>query len=60
MLSNTLPFDVTGHPALSIPCGMSDKMPVGLMLVGKEFEEALLYRVANAFERSVDWRNLSI
>lgn len=32
MLPNTAPFDVTGHPAMSIPCGMSDGLPVGMML----------------------------
>ena len=36
MLDNTAPFDMTGHPAISIPCGMSNGLPVGLMLVGRE------------------------
>ena len=35
MLSNTCPFDVTAHPAMSIPCGMGDGLPIGMMLVGK-------------------------
>ena len=39
MLPNTCPFDVTGHPAMNIPCGMSDGLPVGMMLVGKHYAE---------------------
>ena len=44
MIGNTAPFDVTGHPAMSVPCGMSDGLPVGLMLIGKHFDEATIYR----------------
>lgn len=58
MLSNTAPFDATGHPALSIPCAKSNGLPVGLMLVGMDFEESVLYRAANAFERQVNWETL--
>ena len=35
MISNTAPFDITHHPAMSLPCGMVDGLPVGLMLVGR-------------------------
>jgi amidase len=55
-VSNTQPFDHTHHPALSIPCGRSQELPVGLMLVGRAWEEATLYRAADALERSGDWR----
>jgi len=58
MIPNTAPFNATGHPAFSIPCGMIDGLPVGLMLVGNYFEEATLYRVAHAFESMVDWKEL--
>lgn len=51
-ISNTPAFDYTHHPALSVPCGRVDGMPVGMMLVGRFFEEATLYRVARAFEAS--------
>jgi amidase len=54
MLANTSPFDVTGHPALSLPCGESDGLPVGLMLVGGRFEDATVLRAAEAFEGNVD------
>jgi amidase len=50
MLANTAPFDVTGHPACSVPAGLADGLPVGLMVVGKQFEDATVLRVAHALE----------
>ena len=58
MLPNTAPFDVTGHPAMSIPCGMSDGLPVGLQLIGRRYEESTIYRAAGAFEQAGDWRQM--
>ena len=58
MLANTSPFDVTGHPAMSIPCGMTDGLPVGMMLVGAKWQEAAIYRAAAAFEQADDWRRM--
>ena len=55
MLANTAPFDATGHPAMSIPCGMSDGLPVGMMLIGKHYDETTIYRAAAAFEKAGDW-----
>ena len=52
MFANTCPFDVSHHPALSLPCGESDGLPVGLMLVGRHYDEATLYRVGHAYERA--------
>jgi amidase len=52
---NTSPFNVTGHPAISVPCGLGDGRPIGLMLVGRHFDEGTIYRAAAAFERSGDW-----
>ena len=51
-IANTPAFDYTHHPALSLPCGRSEGLPVGAMLVGRAYEEALLYRLAGAFEES--------
>lgn len=59
MLSNTSPFNVTHHPAISIPCGMIDGLPVGLMLVGRHFHEKEIYRAAHTFEQSCDWTSVS-
>jgi len=58
MLPNTAPFDVTGHPAMSIPCGMSDGLPVGMMLVGRHYDESTIYRAAAAFEQVGDWKRM--
>lgn len=53
------PFNLSGHPALGIMCGLSsDGMPLGLQLVGAPFSEALLYRAARAFERATHWHTL--
>ncbi|MCB8877571.1 amidase [Acidisoma silvae] len=55
MVCNTAQFDLTGHPALSTPCGLVDGLPVGLMIVGRMFDEANIYRAAAALERSAHW-----
>src|SRR5690606_16694909 len=39
MLPNTAPFNVTGHPAMNVPCGLSQGLPVGMMLIGKSGAE---------------------
>jgi amidase len=52
MIHNTCPFDVTGHPAMSLPCAVSDGLPVGLMLIGGQWQEATVLRVARACEAS--------
>lgn len=51
MFGNTAPFNATGHPALSLPCGDADGLPIGLMLVGRHFDEATVYRTAHAYEQ---------
>lgn len=58
MLVNTAPFDITGHPAMSVPCGMSEGLPVGMMLVGRRYEESTIYRAAGAFEAATDWKKI--
>jgi amidase len=50
MIANTAPTDVTGHPATSVPVGLVDGLPVGLMVVAPRFEDALGLRVAHAVE----------
>jgi amidase len=49
-IANTAPFDVTGNPAVSVPCAFSEGLPVGLMLVGRHFDDATVLRAGHAFE----------
>ena len=58
MIPNTAPFDATGHPAMSLPCGMSEGLPIGLMLIGKHYDESTIYRAAAAFEGAGDWKKM--
>jgi amidase len=51
MIPNTCPFDVTGHPALSVPVGKSEGLPVGMMLIGRHWEDGTVLRAGHAFER---------
>jgi amidase len=57
MLGNTAVFDMTGHPSLNVPCATSAGLPIGMMLTGRHFEDAMLLRIADAYERNCDWRN---
>ena len=58
MIGNTAPFDITHHPAMSLPCGMGDGLPIGMMLVGRRYAEPTIYRAAYAFEQAEDWKSL--
>jgi amidase len=58
MINNTCPFDASGHPAISVPCGMVEGLPVGMMLVGRQFDEVSVLRASDAFERGCDWKSL--
>lgn len=56
LLHCTIPFSVVGVPALSVPCGFTESgLPVGLQIVGKWWEEELLFRIGAAYERATDW-----
>ena len=58
-ITNTCPFNITHHPAISIPCGFGEgDRPIGLMLVAKHWQESTLYRAADAFERGCDWQSM--
>jgi amidase len=57
-IPNTAPFDCTHHPAMSLPCGKVDDLPVGMMLIGRAFDEETIYQAAAAFEAGVDWQGI--
>lgn len=53
---NTWPFDVTGLPAISVPCGFSRSgLPIGLQIVGAPFAESTVLAVAYAYEQATEW-----
>jgi aspartyl-tRNA(Asn)/glutamyl-tRNA(Gln) amidotransferase subunit A len=57
----TLPVNVAGLAGLSVPCGLSEELPVGLQFIGKPFDELTLFRLGRAYEAltaSADWRRL--
>jgi aspartyl-tRNA(Asn)/glutamyl-tRNA(Gln) amidotransferase subunit A len=52
----TRQFNLSGHPALSLPCGFTaGGLPIGMQLVTRAFEETLLFRIAHAYEQSTEW-----
>jgi aspartyl-tRNA(Asn)/glutamyl-tRNA(Gln) amidotransferase subunit A len=53
----TLPASVAGLPSISLPCGASDGLPVGLQIIGKFFDEPRIIQAAHAFERALGWSN---
>ena len=54
-LGNTYPTDMTGHPAISLPLAEADGLPVGVMLVGRRFDDARLLGLAATCERALGW-----
>ncbi len=58
MHANTCPFNITHHPAMAIPCGMSEGLPISLMLVGKHFDESTIYRAAHGFQDGTNWKEM--
>lgn len=56
---NTAPFNYSGHPALAVPCGMQEGLPVSMQLVGAELSEAMLLRVAYVYQHSVCWDEIT-
>ncbi|HZS33705.1 MAG TPA: amidase [Methylomirabilota bacterium] len=51
----TYPWNLTGLPALSVPCGFADGLPVGLQLIGKPFDEATVLRAGHAYQVATAW-----
>jgi len=53
---NTAPFDLTHHPAISVPCGTTDGLPVGLMFAGGRFQDGDVIKAAYTWEQNSDWQ----
>ncbi|MEC2075044.1 Asp-tRNA(Asn)/Glu-tRNA(Gln) amidotransferase subunit GatA [Metabacillus fastidiosus] len=50
----TIPVNLAGVPAISIPCGFANGLPLGLQIIGKHFDESTVYRVAHAYEQATE------
>jgi len=51
----TLPINIAGLPAISIPAGFADGLPIGMQIIGKPFSEETLLKIAYAFQQATDW-----
>ncbi len=51
----TLPINIAGVPAVSIPAGFSGGLPVGLQIIGKPYDEATILKIADAYQQATDW-----
>ena len=51
----TIPVNLAGVPAISVPCGFDNGLPLGLQIIGKHFDEATVYRVAHVFEQATNY-----
>ena len=60
MIRCTSPFNASGHPALSLPCGFtSGGLPLGLQIVGRAFDEVTVLRAGHAYEEATQWHRLN-
>jgi len=51
----TLPINIAGLPAISIPAGFANGLPIGMQIIGKPFSEETLLRIAYAYEQATEW-----
>ena len=51
----TIAANLAGLPAMSIPCGFAQNLPVGLQLIGGQFAEGLLLNFAHQYQQATDW-----
>ena len=54
----TLPVNIAGLPAISVPCGFSEGLPVGMQLIGPHLSEEALLRLAHTYEQATDWHSV--
>jgi aspartyl-tRNA(Asn)/glutamyl-tRNA(Gln) amidotransferase subunit A len=57
----TIPFNVTGHPAMSVPVGLAQsELPISVQIVGRPFDEAMVFRIGQAIEQLSAWDTVSL
>ncbi|MFQ6119878.1 MAG: amidase family protein, partial [Methanosarcinales archaeon] len=49
--------NLAGVPSVSIPCGFSNKLPIGMQIIGKHFDEKTILQVAHTYEQNTDWKD---
>jgi aspartyl-tRNA(Asn)/glutamyl-tRNA(Gln) amidotransferase subunit A len=54
----TLPINIAGLPAISIPAGFADGLPIGMQIIGKPFAEETILKIAHAYEQATDWHKM--
>jgi aspartyl-tRNA(Asn)/glutamyl-tRNA(Gln) amidotransferase subunit A len=57
----TIPFNVTGHPAISIPTGLgANGLPIGVQIAGRAFDEPTVFRIARTIEKLSGWESVKL
>ncbi len=57
----TIPFNVTGHPSMSVPTGLgASGLPIGVMLTGRPFDEPMVFRIGRAVEKLSGWESVAL
>jgi aspartyl-tRNA(Asn)/glutamyl-tRNA(Gln) amidotransferase subunit A len=57
----TIPFNVTGHPAMSVPVGLAPNgLPISVQIVGRPFDEAMVFRIGRAIEHLSGWEAVTL
>ena len=51
----TIPVNIAGLPAMSLPAGFSDGLPVGMQIIGRVFDESTILRIGHAYQQATDW-----
>ena len=54
----TIPINIAGNPAISVPCGFIEDLPVGLQIIGKDLDEQQLLQLAAFYESETEWNSL--
>lgn len=54
----TVPVNIAGIPAISLPCGIANGLPVGMQIMGNYFKEDTLFNLAYSYEKSTNWHEM--
>jgi aspartyl-tRNA(Asn)/glutamyl-tRNA(Gln) amidotransferase subunit A len=51
----TLPINIAGLPAISVPAGFANELPIGMQIIGKPFDEETILKIAHAYQQATEW-----